>query len=147
MIIRAQKVNSGVVFNILETVSDRPASTRAVKLAFNNRAQLFKQQVTQESLRKAVQAYAQDVMAYLTAHNLFTDSFLRSVEKTVYTKNGAILELDPWGFASGTQEEPVMGDTGSTPTPGRARQLLAYQSPFTQKKEKNDVVFIKDYVV
>jgi hypothetical protein len=60
----------------------------------------------------------------------------------------AFVALEPWGFAKGSYDNPTMRDTGSSPTPGRARHLLAYQAPLRLVKRNGgtylDVVYKTD---
>ena len=129
MDVLVQKVNSGVTF----TPKGRGAS-RNKKLTAKGRAAAY----------EAWRAYSDDVMLVLKLQGIDGTGYARSFADAYLKFSGGAdrrapygyVDLEPWGFAKGSYTNPLMNDTGSTPTPSRARHLLAYQAPLSVVKRK-----------
>ena len=134
MKIRAMKVNVGMTFTIMD--GDTP--TKHTKHDANR----------DKLVRKAIDMWAEEVLSVLKQHEMNTKRFLDAVCDARHSPNGAVIQLEPVGFAWGTFENPEMGNSGSTPTEGRARMLLAYQSPLQMVKSTDgEELLIRDYEV
>ncbi len=124
MDVLVQKVNSGLMF----TPKGRGAVRNKKVTAKGKRA-----------VREAWGSYRNDVaMAFDRAgigNTGYAKTFMRELYPT-FAGGSAFVALEPWGFAKGTYADPVMNDTGSTPTTSRARHLLAYQAPLSVVKRK-----------
>lgn len=145
MIVRAMKVNCGVTFTIQTTgTSNRKGAFMSSPSKVMNARTI----ASEKLVRKAIDTYAEEVIKVLDEHGLAKEGFLRSIRDARHSPGGAVVELEPWGFAFGTFENPEMGNSGSTPTDTRARKLLAYQAPL-EKKELGEgrYEFVKDYTV
>lgn len=144
MIVRAMKINSGVMFTIQQTEKSKKNS------GFNTAASPRRPLVSEKLVSKVVDLYCQEVLKVLQEQNLPTERFIRARLDVRHSSGGAVMELEPWGFGHGTFENPSMGNSGSTPTDGRARMLLAYQAPLTKVElpgEPGTYQWIKDYTV
>jgi hypothetical protein len=129
MDVLVQKVNSGVTF----TPKGRGAS-RNNKLTAKGQAAAY----------EAWRAYSDDVMLAFDRAGIgntgyarvFADAYLRFSGGGDDRAPYGYMDLEPWGFAKGSYADPLMNDSGSTPTPSRARHLLAYQAPLSVVKRK-----------
>jgi hypothetical protein len=112
MKILIQKVNSGIVASPVKAGKIGPKTLSAMYRAL----EMYKNEVSK--------AFAAAGLSGIGYH----EDFERARVRQEYGKN-LVMDLEPWGFAGGTLEEPVMGDTGSAPTNTRAKVLLCYQAP------------------
>lgn len=113
MFVKVQKVNSGVVFSVVKKRLD-----------------------TKRLLQKAMEMYQQQVLKIMETHDFPSHvgaTFIQAFDHPQFGQMGAVVQLEPWGFAGGTFEQPTMVG-GSTATPQRARLLLAYQAPLERTK-------------
>jgi len=148
--VKVQKVNSGVQFTILQNAKTGKPVTR--KVTERDRKVLF----------AAYEWYCWEVQKAGAEHGIyfphsFASNDLLGQYSTDKDRCAAFVALEPWGFAGGTFDAPVMGNSGSTATEGRARRLLCYQAPLnrissggydqferviTIQEEKNPVLYM-----
>lgn len=123
MLVRVRRLNNGVEFMPV-TKTGKPVARVTKK--------------TKQALYCALNRYVAEVLSALTSLGMgqcgyaeaINDSYLRIDRGRGDT--GGWLPLEPWGIATLDENgTPTMGDTGSTPTEGRARVLWAYQAPLT----------------
>jgi hypothetical protein len=129
-----EKINSGVRF----TLVDRRLSSRNGKGS--------------TALTKAKDLYRGEVMQAMSDMHIATMGYATDFIRGNYTcdscEGGYIINLEPWGFAFKVDGGWAMGDSGSTPTPGRAQVLGAYQTPLNKiQLDISTVKFEKVYEV
>jgi hypothetical protein len=118
--VKIQKVSSGVQFTILNARTRNPV---ARKMSEKDRRDLF----------TAYSWYCEEVRIVGAAHGVYFDSMREIGEYSTQRDNCiGFVNLEPWGFADGTFDAPVMADSGSTPTNARAKRLLCYQAPLNR---------------
>lgn len=120
--IRIIKVNDGIVFTVC-TKKGAPVSrmTKTLEAELKRAQRWYEDEVSEAFIQEGLRdnGYARDFMNYRYA-----------IDKT---PNGVHYRLNPWGFAERNEAgEPVMANSGSTPTPGRAKVLLCYQAPLAR---------------
>jgi hypothetical protein len=93
------------------------------------------------ALYAALDWYCERVMGAALRHGVSLRNPADQLVSVSKSDPSLFLPLEPWGFASGSFEEPLMGDSGSCPTPSRARALLCYQAPLAVKKENDSLTF------
>jgi len=124
--VRVEKVNGGVTFSLRVEGACEPPPERVAR-----------------ALDLAVEWYRTEVDAALRGAGLAGTGYARAFRRAVPRSDGPtvrVLDLEPWGFARKGEDGPVMGDTGSTPTEGRARHLAAYQAPLEEHHPEPGVV-------
>lgn len=139
MNIRVQKISDGIEFTIQTTGKSRINPNHKVVAA---------RAVVSGLVAKVVDTYTAEVLEVLKKNNMPVEQFQKYASEVRPTKTGAFMKLEPVGFGFGTFEEPEMPNMGSTPTPGRARLLLAYQAPLNKiEVSPGQFQFYKDYTV
>ena len=126
--IRVQKVNGGVTFTLRVEGACKPPPERIAR-----------------ALDLAVEWYRTQVDAALRDAGLAGTGYARDFRRAILRSDGPTvrpLDLEPWGFAVKGEDGAVMGNTGSTPTEGRARHLAAYQAPLEEQHPERGVVAI-----
>ena len=135
--VKVSKVNSGVCF-VLVNAKGQPSSRK--KPSANDL----------DALYKAESHYRAEVIKAFELAGISNIGYATDFQKTwAKMEDGCLfLNLEPWGWAMGTFTEPVMNDSGSTPTSGRAKVLLCYQYPLGKKTDADGrVSFSKVYEV
>ena len=128
--IRITKLNCGVEFQAL---------TKTGKPVKRNTMAIF------DELARARNWYASAVASALQKYDMtntgYGQSFLTARFKVSIDERepGRVLyELEPYGWAIVNESgEAQMGNTGSTPTPGRTKILLCYQAPLEKKRNED----------
>ena len=116
--INIQKVNSGVRFTIIN------ARGKPVIRSITER--------DRRALFSAYEWYCGELNKVALAHDICVSIGASNAYEVTGSCCTSFLFLEPWGFAEGTFDAPVMGNSGSTATDSRARRLLCYQAPLDQ---------------
>jgi hypothetical protein len=142
MLVRVVKLNSGVR---MEQVGKRQVALRrkdgrvtAMGLAFQQVEDLYRLEVIAAFVKARIDGSG------------YAQAFLRSFFRTDPSELTKTMELEPWGFALVAEDGGVsMGDTGSTPTSGRASALACYQAPLgkVERPGERHCTFEKVYSV
>lgn len=150
MLVKIQKINCGITFTVLK--NDGITLMRAPKTDCKTSREIARVQ------RDALEWYRQEVIKALEtiktesgngtlAQTGYGQEFIKGNYRTIGQGPCAFcLELEPWGWFC--DETNSMGNSGSTPTAGRAMILKAYQAPLEVHRSDNgffQVWIVKDF--
>lgn len=125
--VKIQKLNSGVIFIPVkkngEVIANSTVKNKTVRQALWNAWHWYQSKVSLEMTFKGM-----DDTEYARS--------FRNASPEIQNNGYLFVSLEPWGFCLNGQ----MGDSGSTPTQGRARVLECYQSPLNQVKNSTDMI-------
>ena len=131
-IVIVMKVKCGVSF-LLD--SKKPGINSSYKVRTETRKE-------SQAINQAIEEYRAKVNEAFSHAGMLTSYTATQFDRTIARKSGErsrLMELEPWGFVVERDGEPCMGNTGSTPTPGRAKALQCYQAPLAYDPESKEI--------
>lgn len=153
MLVKIQKVNSGVTFTVVQkdgmTIMKVPKTdcktSREIARCQREASNWYRAEVI-----KALESLKTESENATLAQTGYGQEFIKTNYRVIGQGPCAFhIELNPWGFAAVNDVGGVgMNNSGSTPTPGRARILQAYQAPLEVHHEADgffQVWIVKDF--